>query len=195
MRIVLPVLSFVLVLNLVGAPFAHAGSTDVLNGSVAVPAVNWVRYPVIVSPGMLHPRLSGRLTATGGTGNDIVVAVMNDADFTNWANGHTGSPLYNSGQVTVADVKVDFPESGVYVVLFDNKFSGMTAKTVAGRLRLLWDDPPPPPAVQATSGTSAPSGDGKGRTHTSFYLGIIGIALCGAVIGGAVTAMALGRRR
>src|SRR6266850_8013479 len=92
---------FVGLVALAGAQTAIAGSADVLNGSVAVSSVSWVRYPVIVNAGMLHPRLSGRLTATGGTGNDIVVAVMNDADFTNWANGHAGSPLYSSGQVTI----------------------------------------------------------------------------------------------
>jgi hypothetical protein len=161
--------------------YGFAGSTDILSGSVAVPALKWVRYPVTVTPSMLHPRLSGRLTATGGTGNDIVVTVMGDVDFTNWANGHPGAALYNSGQVTAADVKVDFPEPGVYVVALDNKFSSMTAKTVEGRLRLLWDDPPPPPVAKAT--TAPAKRDNDDRPSGRPYLGMLAVALLGVLVG------------
>jgi len=96
---------------------------------------------------------------------------MNDADFTNWANGHTGSPLYTSGQVTVADVKVDFPEPGVYVVLFDNKFPGMTPKPVEV-------DPPPPPTAKAATEPQAKSDNQPSGGRA--YLATIVISLLGA---------------
>jgi len=182
------------ILLLTLASSAIAGSTDILNGSAAIEAVSWMHYPVTVTPAMLHPRIVGRVTATGGTGDDIIVAVLSDADFTNWSKGHRGTALYNSGQVTTADVKVSIPDAGEYVVVLDNKFSTMTPKTVAGKLRLVWDDPPPPPLPQSAA-VASPSGDGKKPAGTPAYLGMAAVGLLGAVVGGALTALVLGRRR
>jgi hypothetical protein len=176
-------------------PNAIAGSSDILNGSAAIEAVSWMHYPVTVTPAMLHPRIVGRVTATGGTGDDIIVAVLSDADFTNWSKGHRGTALYNSGQVTTADVKVSIPDPGEYVVVFDNKFSTMTAKTVAGKLRLVWDDPPPPPPPPQSEAAVSPSGDEKKPAEAPAYLGMAVVGLLGAVVGGALTALVLGRRR
>jgi hypothetical protein len=183
------------ILLLTLAPRAIAGSNDILNGSVAIEAVHWMPYPVTITSEMLRPRIVGRVTATGGTGDDIVVAVLSDADFTNWSNGHRGAALYNSGQVTTADVKVSIPEPGDYVVLLDNKFSGMTAKTVAGKLRLVWDDPPPPPPPPQNSARVSASIDEKKPSGIPSYVWMAGIGLLGAVIGGAFTALVLGRRK
>lgn len=187
--------ALILLLPLTIAPSAFAGSSDILNGSVAIQSVSWVHYPVTVTSAMLHPRIVGRVTASGGTGNDIIVAVLSDADLTNWSNGHRGPALYNSGQVTAADVKVSIADPGDYVVLLDNKFSTMTAKTVAGKLRLVWDDPPPPPPPPQSAAGMSTGTDEKKSAGTPGYLGMAGIGLLGAVVGGALTALVLGRKR
>jgi hypothetical protein len=168
-------------------PTASAGSLKILDGSVAVQAAKWVRYPVIVTDGMLNPRIVGRLRASGGTGNDIVVAVMGDADFTNWANGHGGGAIYHSGQVTVAEVSARLSEPGVYIVLLNNGFSSLTPKTVEGTLRLVWDDPPP--LTQASSAAA----DKGGRAQPPFQ--VLVIALCGVLVGSVATVMILSQRK
>ena len=60
-------------------------------------------------------------------------------------------------------------EPGIYVVLLDNKFSALTAKTVEGRLRLLWDEPPPPPA--ASEGAAGSRNGGGTGSNQLFNIG------------------------
>lgn len=159
---------------------ATAGSEVLLDGSVAVQHLSYEIYPFVIRPGsMLHPRVSGRLTARGGTGNDIEVFVMSDADLINWKNGHSANTFYNSGRVTVADVKVALPGPGTYAVVVSNTFSGMTPKTVEGRLTLAWDSPPPPESASA-AGAGSDDGDGNGLV----LLGLL--MLAAAVAGGLI---------
>jgi hypothetical protein len=159
---------------------ASAGSRDILNGSVAVQSGGRLTYQVPVGSAQLNPRIVGRLVATGGTGNDIIIGVMTDAEYVNYANGHQGTPLYYSGQVTVADVRAALPGPGTYVVFLDNNFSAFTPKTVEGRLQLGWDEPPPP----SPEGTTAKGSAGGKSAANAFLLGLAGIAVLGAIVGG-----------
>jgi hypothetical protein len=164
-------------------------STGVFSGSAAVQALGWVSYEVSVGgEGMTQPRLVGRITASGGTGNDIVVAVLTDADFVNWKNNHTTHPLFNSGQVTVADLSVDLPGSGTYYLVFSNGFSAMTPKTVSGQVNLHWIQIPSAAEVAAAKAQT----DAEARNQLLADLGII--LLCGALIGG-IVAWAIASRR
>lgn len=131
----------VLVLTL-GVRPAGAFSTSIVEGSVAVgPAQAW-RYTVSVPPLiMANPRIEGSLRASGGLGNDIKVYVFSEADYLNWANGHASNPLYESGQVSAADLNVSLPGEGRYVLVLSNTFSLMTPKTLAGTVSLAWDFP------------------------------------------------------
>ena len=106
---------------------------------------------------MTNPRIVGHVEATGGSGNDIDVMVFSQTDFTNWKNNHGVAPLYNSGQVTAADVNVPVA-AGDYVVVLSNTFSAFTPKTVAGSLRLAWTPPPPPSALDKLAGDGANNG-------------------------------------
>src|SRR5207244_10907833 len=48
----------------------------------------------------INPTVSGRFTASGGTGNDIAVMVLSQEDFINWQNGHASTAYYSSGKTT-----------------------------------------------------------------------------------------------
>ena len=135
-------------MSLYAATDASAGSKKIFTGSLAVQAVATAEIPFTVTASMRNPRVSGRLTASGGTGNDIEVLILSDADFVNWKNGHDARALYQSGRVTVAVVAAELPGPGGYLVVFSNKFSGFTPKTITGALTLAWDDPPPPPPAE-----------------------------------------------
>ncbi len=182
-----------LLILLIASPLrpARAGSQDILNGSVAVQAAGRIRYQVPVASTMLNPRIVGRLAATGGTGNDIIVGVMSDAEYVNYANGHRGTPLYYSGQVTVADVRASLPGPGTYVVFLDNKFSAFTPKTVEGRLQLAWDEPPPTPQAGATAGDAGRGG----RSSLPLVLGLASIAVLAALAGGLFVWMLMSRKK
>lgn len=129
-------------LGVASASGARAFSTPLLDGSVAVDAMSQLRYTVSVPPLiMANPRIEGSLRASGGLGNDIKVYVFTEVDYTNWANGHEATPLYQSGQVSAADLNVSLPGDGRYVLVLSNSFSLMTAKTLAGDVALRWDFP------------------------------------------------------
>jgi hypothetical protein len=155
---------------------ALAGSRDLLNGSVAIPAATYQTYTFTIDGrGMLNPRVSGRLTASGGTGNDIEVYVLSDADLVNWKNGHDARTFFNSGRVTVADVHARLPDSGTYTVVVSNTFSAFTPKTVEGRLTLTWDEPS---FAQSATETAV------GGTVKGLVMWLLILVLCAAALGG-----------
>jgi len=76
--------------------------------------------------------VTGHITALGGRGNDIVAYVLADDDFTNWLNGHQFRAYFSSGKITAATLHVGPLPAGSYHLVFDNRFSLLAKKTVAG---------------------------------------------------------------
>jgi len=145
-RAVFVLAAFVIALSVPCAARADESTAPILNGSVAVPALGYVTYTTTVLPSeMTNARIAGHVQAGGGTGNDIQLLVFTQTEFLNWKNNHEVTPLYNSGQVTAADINVSVADAGVYVVVLSNTFSMLTPKTVAGDIHLAWT----PPAIVA----------------------------------------------
>jgi hypothetical protein len=174
-------------------PINH--SETIFTGSAAVEANHHIEFPFEVkSADMVRPRVVGKITASGGTGNDIVVSVITEDDLTNMKNGHQVTPIYTSGQVTVANVDARLPAVGKYYVVFSNMFSGVTPKTVSGELVLRWVEippPPPPPKAQQTRQSQLPDDkqDGKQGQLPIWQLALL-IVLGGVLGGGIVWAIA-----
>lgn len=144
-------------------------TAPVLNGSVAVQALGYVAYSVTVTPSvMTNPHIAGHVQAVGGSGNDIVVMVFSATDFVNWKNNHSVAPLFNSGQVTAADINVAVPDAGDYVVVLSNTFSAFTPKTVAGDIHLAWI---PPALIEKQNRLEA--ADGFMRIFTPIFVAIM----------------------
>jgi hypothetical protein len=84
----------------------------------------------------LHPSafkefsLCGRMLAQGGAGNDIRILLLDELNYLNWSNGHAAKAIYDSGVVTAAEMEVPIRVDGQYRLVFDNKFSWVTDKTV-----------------------------------------------------------------
>jgi hypothetical protein len=74
--------------------------------------------------------LCGRMLAQGGTGNDVRILLLDELNYLNWSNGHAAKAIYDSGVVTAAEMEVPIRADGKYYLMFDNKFSWMTHKTV-----------------------------------------------------------------
>ena len=62
---------------------------------------------------------------------DVEVYVLSEPAFAVWQNGYATSSVYESGRVSQGTMQADLPAgAGVYYLIFSNKFSNKTAKSV-----------------------------------------------------------------
>jgi len=106
-------------------------TTTVSNPALGVNPLSFSYFKLDVPTGATSVLLHGNFTASGGMGNDIEVFVLPESDFVNWQNGHSAKTFYNSGKITVGSLNVNLPaDVGTYYLVFNNKFSLLTQKTV-----------------------------------------------------------------
>ena len=120
-----------------------SASVSLLNAGITVHAGEIYDAPIHLHDIMHNVTLSGSFTASGGSGNDIEVFVLSQADFTNWHNGHSYSALYSSGRVTTATFNVSLPtpsmgQTSDYHVVYSNTFSWISTKQVNTTVDLNW---------------------------------------------------------
>jgi hypothetical protein len=96
----------------------------------AIGAGKYVTLPI--SPDNVET-VNGRFEAQGGSGNDVVVFIVDEDGLTNWKNGHSVSTYYNSGRKTVGTFKVTL-DPGNYFIVISNTFSTYTGKAVTLKL-------------------------------------------------------------
>jgi hypothetical protein len=93
--------------------------------TISVPARNAMQLPFTVS-GQQGAILEGTYTITGGAGRDVGVMLV----------GAGGVMILNSGRVSGAgQIKRRLPK-GSYAIIFDNRFSNFSAKSVSPDLKL-----------------------------------------------------------
>ncbi len=115
-------------------------STDVVSGVVSVPPGQSVYYTFTVPSDATSATVHGSFTASGGSGNDIKVYIMDNTNFINWQNGHQANTYYNSGQVTTDQFSVSL-SPGTYYLVYDNTFSTFSAKNVQTTVTLSYNVP------------------------------------------------------
>jgi len=184
---------------------SDGGSISILNGSTVVEPLRFVGWSVRADLQiMASPTISGHVTAEGGTGNDIQVLVLTETDYVNLKNNHEVRPLYNSGQVTAADVRAVLPESGTYYVVLSNVFSGFSAKTVNGRIKLSWQ-PSAEVLAQRQAALDAAKAEEQARVNAeqarakaqnrSLLMYLITIIVCSLMAGGGIVWLIVRLRR
>jgi hypothetical protein len=109
-------------------PTTH--SVPLTNGAATVNATAYTWYKFDVPENVSDVLVNGHVTASGGTGNDIVCYILDEDGFTNFKNGHPTSTYYNSGKVTTAKIQVRNLSPGTYYIMLDNRFSLLTPKAV-----------------------------------------------------------------
>jgi hypothetical protein len=114
-------------------------TVNIVNGTITVPANDYVAYVANVTSSMDNVHLSGNFTASGGSGNDIKVYVMNETNYINWSNGHQSTAYYASGQTTTGSFNVSISTSGKYYVVYDNTFSIISSKNVSTHVDLTYE--------------------------------------------------------
>jgi len=107
----------------------------ILSGQIAVKSGGYVQYRIRIAPDVRDARLSGQITVTGGSGNDIQVVLGNEEEFANWINGHEARLYYSTGQKTADHFDLRLAP-GVYILAFNNKFSLLSDKVVSGDVQL-----------------------------------------------------------
>ncbi len=111
-------------------PVAKEKEEVIISDTIEVEA-GYYRYFKIYTPvNAENIRLKGNFRAYGGSGNDIIVLIMDETNFINWENGHEAYTLYNSGKVTVGEFNVPLLSGKTYYLVLDNSFSVLSNKGV-----------------------------------------------------------------
>jgi hypothetical protein len=115
-------------------PTSH--TLNLVNGLLTINPHAYYYTTFTVPNGASNVQVYGTFTASGGSGNDIIVYVMDDTNFVNWQNGHSASTYYNSGQVTTGTISAILPSGGTYCLVYDNSFSIISQKNVNTQVNL-----------------------------------------------------------
>jgi hypothetical protein len=117
-------------------------TNTITNGAVTVNATSYSWYQFIVPQGITGVSVNGHFAASGGTGNDIIVYVLDEDGFANFKNGHPANTYYNSGKITQGAIGATLPNtSGTYYLVFDNRYSLITPKAVQVNAVLTYTQP------------------------------------------------------
>jgi RNA polymerase subunit RPABC4/transcription elongation factor Spt4 len=111
---------------------------NIVNGLITVNAGLYKYYMFSVPSGASNAHVSGTFTASGGSGNDIVVLIMDSTNFINWQNGHSANTYYNSGPLTTSSFDVSLPAGESYYLVYSNTFSTVSSKNVQTTVNLIY---------------------------------------------------------
>ena len=116
-------------------------SSNIIDGSIAVARDNYYHVSLSVDMSrMWDVTVSGSFTAYGGSGNDVEVLILNDVSSRNWINTDTVADLYHSGRVTTDTFDVPITASGAYHLVYRDKFSIISTKTVTTTIDVKWSE-------------------------------------------------------
>lgn len=121
-----------------GGILSQQHTANIVNGLITVGANSYDDYQFSVPSGASGASIQGSFTASGGSGNDVVVIVMDSTDFTNWANGHSANTLYYSGQMTTGTISASLTAGDTYYLVYNNQFSILSSKNVQTTVNLTY---------------------------------------------------------
>lgn len=118
-------------------PIREPQVMSLLDTAFTLNAAQGMNWNFNVPANATNVRVEGTFTASGDSGNDVEVYVLNDDEFMNWRNGQSVNPLYKSGRRPRGTLHAALPAgAGTYHLVFDNKFSPFTSKAVTASVRL-----------------------------------------------------------
>ena len=116
-------------------------SLSLINGVLTLPPGSYYAIPFSIDLDTMEDvRIEGMFQASGGSRNDIKAYIFDHTAFLNWVNGHPVTPIYSSGQVTIADLNVDITKPGDYHLVLENRFSILSSKNVFAQIDLHWSE-------------------------------------------------------
>jgi hypothetical protein len=123
----------------------------ILEAPFSVTARNFRYYKFDLPEGSMNVSILGQFTSSAekksaaakpkdgadGDDNDVEVYVLSEPAFAVWQNGYATSSVYESGRVSQGSLQADLPAgSGVYYLIFSNKFSAKTSKNIKATVLL-----------------------------------------------------------
>ncbi len=121
-----------------GGIFPSQHTVNIVHGPITVGANSYSNYTFTVPFFALEASVSGSFTASGGSGNNIKVYIMNQTNFTNWVYGHQSYAYYISGLETSGTINASLPGWGTYYLVYDNTFSYGVPKNVQTTVNLTY---------------------------------------------------------
>ena len=117
---------------------------SILDTPFSVTAHNFRYYKFDLPEGSMNVSILGQFTSSpekksaaakaknaDGDDNDVEVYVLSEAAFAVWQNGYATSSVYESGRVSQGTMQSELPAgAGVYYLIFSNKFSPKTSKSI-----------------------------------------------------------------
>jgi hypothetical protein len=124
---IIAVVAAVVIAGLVANQALHPPfSASIVNKMITVSPGTTQKFTFSIPYGASNAHVSGTFSATGGSGNDIIVYVSDSY----------GTTLYNSGQVSNGSFNVNLTPGSNYSLVFDNTFSTVSSKTVTAQATL-----------------------------------------------------------
>jgi len=117
----------------------------IVEAPVSVKPQNFASYEFTVPPGAVNVGVTGQFTAEGrpdkksdkASDNNIESYVLTDSAFVLWRNGYATGSRYESGRVVNGTIDASLPAgSGIYYLVFNNRFAQRTEKTVHASVQL-----------------------------------------------------------
>jgi hypothetical protein len=106
-------------------------SQPITNTAFTVNAAAYSYFAFSVPENTTNVFVDGHFAATGGSGNDIEVYILNADEFVNFQNHHQTQTFYNSQRATQNSINAVLPSgAGAYYLVFNNGFSLLTPKAV-----------------------------------------------------------------
>ena len=117
----------------------------ILETPFSVTAHNFRYYKFDIPEGSMNVSIIGQFTSSAekksaspkakdgadGDDNDVEVYVLREDAFAVWQNGYATSSVYESGRLSQGNMQSELPAgAGVYYLIFSNKFSSKTAKSI-----------------------------------------------------------------
>ena len=123
--------------NGLSSPTQH--TVVVASGSLNVDSNSHTFISFSVPSGASNVVLEGNFTASGGSGNDIKVYVMDPTNYGHWTKGQQAFVSYSSGQTTSGNISASLPSiAGTYYLVFDNIFSLQSSKIITAQAILTY---------------------------------------------------------
>jgi len=124
----------------------------ILDNPFTVGAHTFRYYKFALPEGSVNVTMMGQFTASAdsrgvtrkdgqvgdkGSDNTVEVYVLSEPAFTVWQNGFATSAVYESGRVSEGNVQAELPAgAGIYYLVFSNKFSPKSAKSINANVLL-----------------------------------------------------------
>lgn len=116
-----------------------ARTQAIVEEPVPVKPQSFAYYEFTVPPGAVNVGVTGQFSTEGrpdkkgnnASDNNIETLVLTDSAFVVWRNGYTTGSRYESDRVPQGTINAPLPAgSGIYYLVFSNRFSQRTEKTV-----------------------------------------------------------------